>query len=185
MSVTTDLSLFALLRTTEHEVAISGLFDRYSKLVYSIAFKILRDSGAAEDLTQELFLSIWTRPPVLSSQSESLTRWFMVTARNRAISALRTRKPEDPIEEATILSCCDSSTRMEGSFALGRITQAMETLSAVQKATLESAFFEGLTHKQIAAQTGDALGTVKTRIRTALKLVSAACQQVAHPVQKC
>ena len=179
----TDRALFESLRTTDHDAAITELFGRYSKLVYSIAFKVLRDSGAAEDVTQELFVLIWRRPPVISSQGESLTRWFMVAARNRAISALRVRRPEDPMDEAKITFSYDPMKQLESSFAIGLVMQAMEMLTIEQKVILESAFIDGLTHQEIAIKTGTALGTVKTRVRSALKVVSSACRKTAKVTQ--
>jgi RNA polymerase sigma-70 factor (ECF subfamily) len=98
----------------------------------------------------------------------SLGAWLAVTARNRAIDAVRRRKPSDPVEDVVLASATNLASEVERSRLMDKVRGVMQRLPAEQKRSVELAFFEGLTHSEIAAKTGDALGTVKTRIRTAL-----------------
>ncbi len=148
--------------------AVATLFDRYSGMVYSVALRVLRDSGQAEDVMQDIFVQIWRKPEVFVSGRGSLGAWLVVVARNRAIDALRRRRPTEAVEDVVLMSSTDLASEAERNSLMEKVRTVMHTLPAEQKKSVEMAFFDGLTHTEIAAQTGDALGTVKTRIRLAL-----------------
>ncbi|MGA6956368.1 MAG: sigma-70 family RNA polymerase sigma factor, partial [Candidatus Acidiferrales bacterium] len=96
---------------------------------------------------------------------------LMVIARHRAISRLRRRNPaagEELVENTVILPATLENAVVQQEL-LGKVKSAMENLPQEQRATLELAYYEGLTHSEIAARTGDPLGTVKTRLRTAVE----------------
>src|SRR5262249_62343126 len=80
------------------EGAVGQLYDRYSGIVYSVALRVLNDTGAAEDVLQEVFLQLWRNPGVFDSKRGSLGAWLAVIARNRAIDSLRKRKPETAVD---------------------------------------------------------------------------------------
>src|SRR5215467_6809199 len=82
--------------------AIADLYDRYSSIVYAVALRVLGDTMAAEDVLQEVFLQLWRNPGAFDAARGNLAAWLAVIARNRAIDALRRRKPETDIEDVVI-----------------------------------------------------------------------------------
>jgi RNA polymerase sigma-70 factor (ECF subfamily) len=150
------------------EAAMASLFDRYAKLVYSVALRVLRDPAAAEDVLQEIFMQIWRRPESFSATRGSLGGWLAVVARNRSIDFLRRRRPMESVEEVVLASASNLGDESERHLMTEKARVLMEQLPQVQRKTVEMAFFDGLTHAEIAEMTGEPLGTVKTRIRSAL-----------------
>lgn len=148
--------------------AMASFFDRYSGLVYSVALRVLNDSGEAEDVMQEIFIQIWQDPGKFVSGRGSLGGWLVVVARNRAIDRLRRRKPSDPVELFALPSSVNLDRESERAILLERVRGVMTGLPPEQRKSLELAFFDGLSHSEIAEKTGEPLGTVKTRIRLAL-----------------
>ena len=148
--------------------AMAKMFDKYSPVVYSVAIRVLRDSGHAEDVTQEVFLQIWRNPASFVQGRGSLAAWLVVVARNRSIDLLRRRKPSDPVEDVVLVSSVDVASEAERNIATEKIRNVLKKLPQEQQTSVELAFFEGLSHSEIAQRTGDPLGTVKTRIRSAL-----------------
>ena len=150
------------------EAAMAVLFDRYSKIVYSVSLRVLREPASAEDVLQEIFMQVWRNPGSFLETKGSLGGWLAVVARNRAIDALRRRKPTDQVEEVALASSFNLAEEAERNNMMERARAAIVLLPTEQRKTLEMAFFDGLTHTEIAEMTGDPLGTVKTRIRSAL-----------------
>jgi RNA polymerase sigma-70 factor (ECF subfamily) len=156
--------------------AMAEFFDRYGGLVYSIALRVLKDSGHAEDLMQEIFFQVWKKPESFVPGRGSLGAWLAVVTRNRAVDVLRRRKPDDPVDDVVLVSKTNLASEVERSSMMEKVRQVLDSLPVEQQKSVELAFFEGLTHAEIAAKTGDPLGTVKTRIRTALISVRKAIQ---------
>ena len=150
------------------EQAMATLYDRYSRVVYSVALRVLRDVPAAEDVLQEIFMQVWRNPGSFLETKGSLGGWLAVVARNRSIDSLRRRRPTDHVEEVALASAFNLAEEAERNNLMERARAAIVHLPAEQRKTLEMAFFDGLTHTEIAEVTGDPLGTVKTRIRSAL-----------------
>jgi RNA polymerase sigma-70 factor, ECF subfamily len=150
------------------EQALSDVFRRYSGAVYSIALRVLRDSGRAEDIVQEVFLQLWRSPGAFVAGRGSLGAWLVVVARNRSIDALRRRKPIDSVEDVVLASPGNLADEAERNSMMDKVRNVLRSLPEEQRKSLELAYFEGLSHSEIAAATGDPLGTVKTRIRLAL-----------------
>jgi RNA polymerase sigma-70 factor (ECF subfamily) len=150
------------------ESAMASLFDRYSRIVYSVALRVLRESSAAEDVMQEIFMQVWRSPNSFVAARGSLGGWLAVVARNRSIDALRRKRPTDQVEEIALASPVNVADEAERNVMMERARAGIVLLPAEQRKTLEMAFFDGLTHTEIAELTGDPLGTVKTRIRSAL-----------------
>jgi RNA polymerase sigma-70 factor, ECF subfamily len=148
--------------------AMTELFDRYGSLVYSVALRVLNDPGQAEDVMQEIFFQVWRNPDAFVSGRGSLGAWLAVMARNRAIDALRQRRPTDQIDEVVLPAQADFSSDIDRSRMMDTVRKILKNLPREQQNSVELAFFEGLSHSEIAARTGDPLGTVKTRIRSAL-----------------
>jgi RNA polymerase sigma-70 factor (ECF subfamily) len=123
-----------------------------------------------------VFFNVWENPRSFVSGRGSLGAWLLVVARNRAIDALRRRKPSDPVDEVVLPAKTNLASEAESNFIMEKVRGVMNGLPPDQQKSLQLAFFEGLSHSEIAAQTGDPLGTVKTRIRTALTSVRKAMQ---------
>ena len=162
-----DATLLALVQRGD-EPAMATLFDRYSKIVYSVALRVLRDPASAEDVLQEIFMQIWRTPDSFVATRGSLGGWLAVVSRNRSIDALRRRRPSESVEDLALAANFNLSEDSERNLMMERARGAITLLPAEQRKTLEMAFFDGLTHSEIAEMTGDPLGTVKTRIRSAL-----------------
>jgi RNA polymerase sigma-70 factor (ECF subfamily) len=148
--------------------AMADIFDRYGSLVYSVSLRVLKDPGQAEDVMQEIFFQLWKNPNTFVQGRGSLGAWLAVVARNRAIDVLRRRKPTDSVDEVVLISKTNISSEIERNIMVEKIRDLMKSLPSEQQKSVELAFFEGLSHAEVAAKTGDPLGTVKTRIRLAL-----------------
>lgn len=162
-----DMSLMTGIESGQQE-ALSTLFDRYGSMVYSVALRVLKDPGDAEDVMQDIFIQIWKNPTSFVSGRGSLGGWLLVVARNRSIDVLRRRKPYEDVELFALPGSNALTSEAERHVLLAKIRDVVQSLPEEQKHSLELAFFEGLTHSEIAEKTGDPLGTVKTRIRLAL-----------------
>jgi RNA polymerase sigma-70 factor (ECF subfamily) len=136
--------------------------------VYSVALRVLGDTGAAEDVLQDVFMQLWRKPENFDANRGSLAAWLAVIARHRAIDVLRKRKPETDISEVVIALDLDLEEEAGRKLAIEKVRRALPGMPAEQRKAVELAFFEGLTHSEIAAKLGEPLGTVKTRIRSAL-----------------
>ena len=165
--VTGDASLILAVRAGD-ERAMAELYDRYSSVVYSVALRVLGESGSAEDVLQDVFMQLWRKPGGFDASRGSLGPWLAVIARNRAIDALRKRHPESDVADVIISVEPDLASEAERSRAMEKVRGALTAMAPAQRSALEMAFFEGLTHTEIAAKTGEPLGTIKTRIRAGL-----------------
>lgn len=153
------------------ESALAALYDRYAGMLSSVLNRILRDTQAAEEILQDIFYQLWRTAGRFDPSRGSLPGWLVVIARNRAISRLRRHNPAggEEIAENTVMVPVNLESAVAQRELLGRVTSALQTLPQEQRAVLELAYFEGMTHSEIARHTGDPLGTVKTRLRTAVE----------------
>jgi RNA polymerase sigma-70 factor (ECF subfamily) len=150
------------------ENAMETVFRRYSGPVYSVALRVLHDSGQAEDVLQEIFLQLWRKPAAFVQGRGSLGAWLVVVTRNRAIDLLRRRKLTDSVDDVVLASPINVADDAERNAMMEKVRGVLSNLPPEQRKSLELAYFEGLSHAEIASRTGDPLGTVKTRIRLAL-----------------
>jgi len=162
-----DLASISAIRSGD-ESAMAQLYDRYSSIVYSVALRVLGDTAAAEDILQEVFLHLWRNPNLFDSSRGNLAAWLAVISRNRSIDTLRKRKPETDAAEVLISVEPDLAGEAERARAMEKVRGVLSQMPPSQRASLEMAYFQGLTHTEIASRTGEPLGTVKTRIRTGL-----------------
>jgi RNA polymerase sigma-70 factor (ECF subfamily) len=148
--------------------AFESLYDGYHRLVFGIGLRILGDPTMAEDLTQNVFLKVWTAPEAF--RGGSFVAWVSRVARNRALDALRARsaRPETeipadlPLEgsiDDDVLAKLDAQS----------VRDALAQLPPEQRGLIEMGFFGGVTHQELARRTATPLGTVKTRIRSGLR----------------
>lgn len=165
--VSPDAMLVSAIRSGD-EQAMGQLYERYSPIVYSVALRVLGDSGLAEDVLQEVFMQLWRSPDAFDATRGSLPGWLAVITRNRAIDLLRKRRPETDIADVIVSVEPDLVAGAESSRALEKIRGALAGMPTPQRSALEMAFFEGLTHSEIAEKIGEPLGTIKTRIRAGL-----------------
>jgi RNA polymerase sigma-70 factor (ECF subfamily) len=156
--------------------ALGELYDRYGRLAYSLILRIVRDAATAEDLVQETFLRIWNRVHGFDGDRGALGGWLLAVARNRAIDYLRSKsgRMHDALElnENDHPSLyADLEQDVLNSDRARRLRKALEKLNPNQRNVIELAYFEGLSQTEMAERTGQPLGTVKTWVRTALKLL--------------
>jgi len=162
-----DAALVSAIRGGDQS-AMATLYDRYSSIVYSVALRVLADTGAAEDVLQEVFMQLWRNPTAFDSSRGSLGAWLAVITRNRSIDALRKRRSETDIDDVIVSIQPDLASEAERARALEKVRGVLGSMPVSQRTALELAFFEGLTHIEIAGKTGEPLGTIKTRIRSGL-----------------
>jgi RNA polymerase sigma-70 factor, ECF subfamily len=167
LSTQDDAALLSLVQKGD-EYAMASLFDRYSKIVYSVALRVLRDPASAEDVLQEIFMQVWRNPEGFIATRGSLGGWLAVVSRNRSIDALRRKRPTEQVDDMALASPYNLADEAERNSMMEKARSVIHLLPTEQRKTLEMAFFDGLTHAEIAEMTGDPLGTVKTRIRSAL-----------------
>ncbi|MFZ0432203.1 MAG: sigma-70 family RNA polymerase sigma factor [Candidatus Acidiferrales bacterium] len=153
------------------ETALAEMYDRYAGMLTSVLTRILRDTQAAEEILQDIFYHLWRTAAQFDASRGSLPGWLMVIGRNRAISRLRRRNPAagEELEENAVVAPYNLESAVARQEMVGRVKGALGGLPKEQRDTLELAYFEGLTHSEIAERTGDPLGTVKTRLRTAVE----------------
>ena len=166
-ATTSDLTLVTAIRRGDQD-AMAALYDRHSSIVYSVALRVLQDTGAAEDVLQDIFMQLWRNPGAFDASRGNMAAWLAVIARHRAIDALRRRRPENDIEDVIIFVEPDLAGEADRSRAMDKVRGALQTMPSPQRSALEMAYFEGLTHVEIAEKTGEPLGTIKTRLRTGL-----------------
>jgi RNA polymerase sigma-70 factor (ECF subfamily) len=184
-----DVGLLQRIATRD-ETALAALYDRHSRLAYSVIVRILGSPSDAEDVLQETFVRVWSRAETYDALRGSPATWLTRIARNRAIDRLRALRvrghvavpptpaaggPPRPVEPATRET---PETLLQGRTAAGAVRTALATLAPAQRTLIEAAFFEGCTHSELAARFGVPLGTVKTRIRTGLATLRGHLEQV-------
>ena len=125
---------------------------------------------------QEVFLQLWRKPSAFDAARGSLGSWLAVITRNRAIDSLRKRRPETGIEDVVLSVSPDLAGEAERSRTAEKVRGVMGGMAPAQRSVLEMAYWEGMSHSEIADKTGEPLGTVKTRIRSGLMVLRKAFQ---------
>jgi RNA polymerase sigma-70 factor (ECF subfamily) len=172
-----DAELLAAVADRDPD-GISVLFDRYGGLAFGVALKVLADRGAAEDVVQEAFLSIWRQAGSFDTLKGSARTWLLTVVRNRAVDRLRASR--NRLEKDRTIEGMENQLGVPGVWAevsagLDRdsIRGALGALPAEQREVIELAYFSGLTHVEIADQLEIPLGTIKGRMRIGLRKLRA------------
>jgi RNA polymerase sigma-70 factor, ECF subfamily len=154
--------------------ALAELYDRNARLVFSLALRILQNRADAEDVVQEVFAQVWTQAGRYDITRGAVAAWMLTMARSRAIDRLRSRnsRPETPSETRIVEDLPDTAPRQDLDLLSAEqveiLQRALNELPNAQRMALELAYYEGLTHAEIAERLSEPLGTVKTRIRQAV-----------------
>lgn len=170
----TDEALVASVRGGDED-ALAALYDRYAASIYSLALRITGDRLTAQEVTQDTFVRLWKHAAMFDRERGAFGAWLFAIARRRALDVLRSRQRQAKVADGTFIS--DGGTLPEPAqsdaseqIVLAQVIgQAVATLPLAQRQTIELAYFGGLTQQQIATQTGEPLGTVKSRMRTAME----------------
>lgn len=152
--------------------ALEDLYDRYGRIVFSVVFRIIQNTGEAEEIVQEVFLRIWTRTHLIDSSRGMLGPWILTISRNLAIDYLRTTRRRHSIYADASHKFLPSSIHVENTASFltysGQLRDAFDNLTQEQRTVIEFAYFEGLSQTEISERMQKPLGTVKTWARTAL-----------------
>ena len=158
------------------EAAFAGLYDAIAPMVYGTVKRVLRDQAMSEEVTQEVFVELWTSAARFDDTKASVSTWAITIARRRAIDRVRReqsqrnrvqhlgrrRQDEEPLTDDTVVSSIEAE----------RVSRALDELPSDQRQIIELAFIQGLSHSAIADQLGLSLGTVKGRVRGGLRRLS-------------
>lgn len=171
--VTSDTDSALLGRITDgDETAIAELYDRLAPLAFGLALRIVGESDAAQDVVQESLMRLWRRSERYDPARGTARAWFLRIVRNVAIDLLRARTGVERTERRGSAEASHHSPPIEQpedavdrAERAARVRAALDELPREQRRTIEIAYFEGLSHAEIAARENTPLGTVKTRIR--------------------
>ena len=154
--------------------ALSALYDRYARIIYSVAHRSLGSAEESEEVVIDVFAKIWTTAHRYNPDKARVDTWIFMMTRSRVLDRLRSKQRQHKLTEALIVSVPttitpDGSADLELADRRAQILTALATLPPEQRQVLELAYYGGWSHREIAEQTGMALGTVKTRIRLGLE----------------
>jgi len=154
--------------------AFEQLYDRHSRIVYALVLRIVQQASTAEEVVQDVFLQLWRNARQYDARRGPFAPWLMTLARNRALDHLRLkserqRRREDQSEEfLPVMSVPQFEQALDEKRRAEQVRALMGSLNAQQKKAIELAYFEGLSHSEIAAALKEPLGTVKSWIRNGL-----------------
>ncbi|MGC1481089.1 MAG: sigma-70 family RNA polymerase sigma factor [Chthoniobacterales bacterium] len=160
------------------ETAVGELYDRFSRPLYSMVHRILRNPADAEEIVQDVFVSLWKNADTFDGNRSSPFTWLVTIARNKSIDRLRRsqrRLPEangtaDPLPSRQATDpAADASAATEQSERTNILAVWVNELPANQREAVALAFFDGLSHPQIAERLNESIGTVKSRIRLGIE----------------
>jgi RNA polymerase sigma-70 factor (ECF subfamily) len=168
-----DASLLRLIQQGEQD-AVAALYDRYAGVAYGLAFRITTNAATAEDVVQDAFVSLWKQAPRFDPERGQVRSWLLTIVHHRAVDAVRRRagRPERALPEGPEEFEATSGRPEElAEMALDAeaVREAVRRIPDDQRRVIEMAYFMGMTHVEIAEETGTPLGTVKSRLRIGLE----------------
>jgi RNA polymerase sigma-70 factor (ECF subfamily) len=165
----------ALALRQRDETALAELYDRYGGTVYALALRMTRDQGLAQEIALDSFLQVWQQVDRFDARQGSLEGWLFTIARSRAIDRMRAARAikrnltEEKREDAAEVTRAEPpETMVELAERQRHVRLALAELNPAQRAALELAYYQGLSHSEIAERLNEPLGTIKTRIRQAM-----------------
>lgn len=165
-----DEAVLALIATPEGDLALAELYDRYGKVAYGLAYRVLQNSALAEDAVQEAFLAVWRTAGTYIRERGKPSTWLLTVVHRRAVDIVRReqrrRVPTD-VEESPVETAADEEAVLRD--RRRAVQQALRQLPADQREALELAYYGGLTQSELARQLGVPLGTVKSRMFAGLR----------------
>ncbi|MPZ98422.1 MAG: sigma-70 family RNA polymerase sigma factor [Dehalococcoidia bacterium] len=156
------------------EQALAELYDLVAARAYGLAYRVLRDGAAAEDVVQEAFVTVWEQADRLDPARGSLEGFVLTVTHRRAVDAVRARMRRPQVsDDASAVERVEDGGRpvadvVTDSIEFEQATEALDGLPAEQREVVTLAYFDGLTHAEIADHLGVPIGTVKSRLRLAL-----------------
>ena len=169
-----DADLYQPLLTGDSTV-IEAVFERYGGLAYALALRIVGDPGRAEEVVQDVFTTVWSKPGRFDPARGSFRTWLLTLVRNRAIDSLRGRRRREGGEVQLAVEVPDTGIASDPwqavSLGLERkaIKDALASIPPEQRRAIELAYFQGYSHREISEQLGLPLGTVKGQLRLGLE----------------
>ncbi|HET7259095.1 MAG TPA: sigma-70 family RNA polymerase sigma factor [Candidatus Acidoferrum sp.] len=164
-----------LLRLLKKDVgAFEQLYDRHARLVYGLVLRILQHASTSEEVVQDVFLQLWRNAAHYDSSRGPFVPWLCTLARNRALDQLRLkserqrRREDQPDRLPSVVVAPDYENALDEKRRAEHVRALMASLTPQQKKAIEMAYFEGLSHSEIAAALKQPLGTVKSWIRNGL-----------------
>jgi RNA polymerase sigma-70 factor, ECF subfamily len=158
----------------QNRAALSALYDRYARVVYSVAYRSLNSVEESEEVVMDVFAKIWTTAASYDSTKARVDTWIFMMTRSRVLDRLRSKQRRGKVTTAitvfdTPTITNDTSLDLEVAERRQVVLTALASLPAEQRQVLELAYYQGWSQREIAEYTGTALGTVKTRIRLGLE----------------
>jgi RNA polymerase sigma-70 factor, ECF subfamily len=171
----TDQELMAAI-ALGRDAALERLYERYARLAYALAYRLLRDAQAAEDIVQEAFLAVWRKAGTYQAQHGSVSSWLQAIVHHRAIDRLRSASGRDKfcaplepgVEQQTIHTVPDACDQVWQGEQRRLVLAALAQIPPEQRQVIDLAYFGGYTHAEIAAMLCIPPGTVKGRLRLGL-----------------
>ncbi len=179
---TSDTALAALLRE-QPAAGLAALYDRYGRLIFSVALRIVQDHGTAEEITQDVFLRCWRNIDRYHAQQGSLLSWLLAIAHHRAIDELRSRRGKHArheISDGTIQPLVALDRGFDEALLREEIHTALHSLPPAQRDVIELIFWGGLTRREVADRLNLPLGTVHTRLRLGMEKLRAALNRATR-----
>lgn len=178
-----DLALLERMAARD-ESAVGAFYDRHSRLLFGLILRILRNRAEAEEVLQEVFVQAWRKVDTYNASLGAPVAWLARIARNRAIDRLRSNQVRQRTTEAMAPDPGDERAgacwpRSEEQMTVER---ALATLPVEQRELIEHAYFEGLTHVELAERFALPLGTVKTRVRSGLAALRRELSSLTQPM---
>jgi RNA polymerase sigma factor (sigma-70 family) len=164
-----DEALVALVARGD-EPALAELYDRFGRVAYGLAFKILRDRALAEDAVQEAFLAVWRSAGRFIAERAKASTWILTLVHRRAVDLVRRQqlRRAEPLEAVSQVSGQTTEEQAWLRLRQERVREAVRKLPDQQREALELAYFGGFTQSELADRLGEPLGTIKSRMFTGL-----------------
>jgi RNA polymerase sigma factor (sigma-70 family) len=164
-----DEALVALVARADED-ALSELYERFGRVAYGLALRILRDPVLAEDAVQDGFLAVWRSASRFVAERAKASTWILTLVHRRAVDIVRREQPRrtEPLETAPATTAGDTEEQAWLGLQRARVQEALKALPDKQREALELAYYGGFTQSELANRLGEPLGTIKSRMFTGL-----------------